>query len=46
MGSLVPLLICNQHIKIIAVANPFNKDDDEYFTKRYIALKLRNNFSY
>lgn len=41
--SIIPLV---EHIKIIATANPFNKDDDAYFTKRYSALKLRNNFSY
>jgi len=35
-----------EHIKIVATANPFNKENDEYFTKRYSALKLRNNFSY
>jgi RNA-directed DNA polymerase len=41
--SVIPLI---QHTKIVATANPFNKDDDEYFIKRYISLKLRNNFSY
>jgi len=41
--SIIPLV---EHIKIVATANPFNKEDDEYFTKRYSALKLRNNFSY
>lgn len=41
--SIIPLV---EHIKIVATANPFNSDDDEYFTKRYSALKLRNNFSY
>lgn len=41
--SIIPLV---EHIKIVATANPFNKDDDAYFTKRYSALKLRNNFSY
>jgi RNA-directed DNA polymerase len=41
--SIIPLV---EHIKIVATANPFNKDDDKYFTKRYSALKLRNNFSY
>ncbi|MEA1892684.1 MAG: group II intron reverse transcriptase/maturase [Campylobacterota bacterium] len=41
--SVIPLV---EHIKIIAKANPFNKDDDEYFTKRYSTLKLRNTFSY
>ena len=41
--SVIPLI---EHIKIVANANPFNKDDDEYFTKRYTALKLRNKFSY
>ena len=41
--SIIPLV---EHIKIVATANPFNSDDDDYFTKRYSALKLRNNFSY
>ena len=41
--SALPLL---EHIKIVATANPYNKDDDLYFTKRYISLKLRNKFSY
>ena len=41
--SVIPLV---EHIKIIATANPFNKDDNEYFTKRYSTLKLRNKFSY
>lgn len=41
--STIPLV---EHIKIVATANPFNKDDDKYFTKRYSALKLRNNFNY
>jgi RNA-directed DNA polymerase len=41
--SIIPLV---EHIKIVATANPFNKEDDEYFTKRYSTLKLRNNFSY
>jgi len=41
--SIIPLI---EHIKIVATANPFNRDDDEYFTKRYTALKLRNKFSY
>jgi RNA-directed DNA polymerase len=41
--SIIPLV---EHIKIVATANPFNKENDEYFTKRYSALKLRNNFSY
>ena len=41
--SIIPLV---EHIKIIATANPFNKDDDAYFTKRYSTLKLRNTFSY
>jgi RNA-directed DNA polymerase len=41
--SVIPLL---EHIKIVSTANPFNKDDDTYFTKRYIAAKLRNKFSY
>jgi hypothetical protein len=40
---IIPLV---EHIKIVATANPFNKENDEYFTKRYSALKLRNNFSY
>lgn len=35
-----------EYIKIVATADPFNSDDDKYFTKRYSALKLRNNFSY
>jgi len=41
--SIIPLI---EHIKIVATANPFNRDDDEYFTKRYSTLKLRNKFSY
>jgi hypothetical protein len=41
--SFIPLI---QHTKIVSTANPFNRDDDEYFTKRYTSLKLRNNFSY
>ena len=41
--SALPLL---EHIKIVATANPYNKDDDLYFTKRYFSLKLRNKFSY
>ena len=41
--SVIPLI---EHVKIIATANPFNKDDDKYFTQRYITSKLRNNFSY
>lgn len=41
--SIIPLI---EHIKIVATANPFNKNDDEYFTKRYSTLKLRNKFSY
>ncbi len=41
--SVIPLV---EHIKIVATANPFNRDDDEYFTKRYSTLKLRNKFSY
>ena len=41
--SIIPLV---EHIKIVATANPFNIDDNEYFNKRYSALKLRNNFSY
>ena len=41
--SIIPLV---EHIKIVATANPFNKEDDAYFTKRYSTLKLRNNFSY
>ena len=41
--SVIPLI---EHIKIVATANPFNKDDDLYFTKRYITSKLRNKFSY
>ena len=41
--SIIPVL---EHIKIVSTANPFNKDDDEYFTKRYFTLKLRNTFSY
>ena len=35
-----------EHIRIVATANLFNRDDDEYFTKRYSTLKLRNKFSY
>jgi hypothetical protein len=30
-----------EHIKIVATANPFNKDDDEYFNRRYSTLKLK-----
>jgi len=41
--SVIPLI---EHIKIVATANPFNRDDDLYFTKRYTTLKLRNKFSY
>lgn len=41
--SVIPLV---EHIKIVATANPFNRDDDAYFTKRYSTLKLRNKFSY
>ena len=41
--SVIPLI---EHIKIVATANPFNKDDDLYFTKRYITSKLRNKFGY
>jgi len=41
--SVMPLI---EHIKIIATANPFNRDDDLYFTNRYSTLKLRNKFSY
>jgi RNA-directed DNA polymerase len=41
--SVIPLI---QHTKIVSTANPFNRDDNEYFTKRYTSLKLRNNFSY
>lgn len=41
--SVIPLI---EHIKIVATANPFNSDDDLYFTKRYITSKLRNKFSY
>jgi len=41
--SIIPLV---EHIKIRAIANPFNKEDDAYFTKRYSTLKLRNTFSY
>jgi len=41
--SVIPLI---EHIKIVATANPFNRDDDLYFTKRYSTLKLRNKFSY
>ena len=41
--SIIPVL---EHIKIVSTANPFNKDDDAYFTKRYSTLKLRNTFSY
>jgi hypothetical protein len=35
--SVIPLI---EHIKIVATANPFNRDDDKYFTKRYITLKF------
>ena len=41
--SVIPLI---EHIKIVATANPFNKNDDEYFTNRYITSKIRNKFSY
>ena len=41
--SVIPLI---EHIKIVAVANPFNRDDDLYFNKRYTTSKLRNKFSY
>jgi RNA-directed DNA polymerase len=41
--SIIPLI---EHIKIVATANPFDSSDDDYFTKRYISLKLSNNFSY
>ena len=41
--SVIPLI---EHIKIVATANPFNRDDDLYFNKRYITSKLRNKFSY
>ena len=41
--SAIPLI---EHIKIVATANPFNRDDDLYFTKRYTSSKLRNKFSY
>ena len=41
--SALPLL---EHIKIRAISNPYDKEDDLYFTKRYIFLKLRNKFSY
>jgi len=41
--SVIPLI---EHIKIVATANPFNSEDDLYFTKRYITSKLRNKFSY
>ncbi len=41
--SIIPLV---EHIKIVATANPFNRDDDAYFTKRYSTLKLRNKFNY
>ena len=30
----------------VATANPFNRDDDLYFTKRYTTSKFRNKFSY
>ena len=35
-------------LKVVFLTNLqlFNRDDDEYFTKRYTSLKLRNNFSY
>ena len=41
--SVIPLI---EHIKIVAKSNPFDSNDDDYFTKRYFTLKLRNNFSY
>ena len=41
--SIIPLV---EHIKIRAIANPFNQEDDAYFTQRYSTLKLRNKFSY
>lgn len=41
--SVIPLI---EHIKIVATANPYNRDDDLYFTNRYITSKLRNKFSY
>ena len=41
--SVIPLI---EYIKIVASANPFNRDDDLYFTKRYSTSKLRNKFSY
>jgi len=41
--SVIPLI---EHIKIIAIANPFNSEDNLYFTNRYITSKFRNKFSY
>ena len=41
--SVIPLI---EHIKIVATANPYNRDDDLYFAHRYSTLKLRNKFSY
>ena len=41
--SVIPLI---EHIKIVATTNPYNRDDDLYFTHRYSTLKLRNKFSY
>ena len=38
MGINLTLSICTP--------NPFNRDDDLYFTKRYSTSKLRNKFSY
>jgi len=41
--SVIPII---EHIKIVATASPFNRDDNLYFTNRYSTLKLRNKFSY
>ena len=41
MGKNLPLWIYT-----LATANPYNRDDDLYFTHRYSTLKLRNKFSY
>ena len=43
MLSVIPII---EHIKIISTVNPFDKNDDLYFTKRYITSKIRNKFSY
>ena len=46
MGFLSDVIPLIEHIKIVAKSNPFDSNDDDYFTKRYFTLKLRNNFSY